>query len=776
MKWIRRIAAAVLLLAVALGVGAYIWARSSLPTLDGEIPVAGSHGEIEIVRDSYGVPHIFAGTEGDAYFGLGFVHAQDRLWQMELARRAGAGRLSELFGTRALSHDRYYRTLGLSRVAEDNFARLGDDSRALAEAYAAGVNQALVTWRGAWPIEMTLVGGSPEKWRPTDSILAIKMMAAQLAGNARAEALRWKMSGRLTDDQIDTLYPVNPGDGPRPDGRAAIDPGLADLALSVLPRTPPIHVGSNNWVVAGPRSTSGLPLLANDPHLGLTAPAPWYLAHLSAPGFEVVGATIPGIPGVIVGRNATTAWGVTDTGPDVQDLFVVTASDVVAERQETIAVKGEAAVVQTVQTTVHGPVVTDAGLPMSAMPVADGAALALAWTALAADDVTMEAAFALARAANADDLVAGLRAFHGPQMNFVAGDAGGNIAFVAAGRVPVRRDHDGWFPSEAATGKGAWIDHIPYQELPRTRNPASGRLLTANQRITPAGYPYLIAKSWPTGYRARRIAAMLDAREAHDVADFQAMQTDTLSLMALEFLPLLLAVAPNGDDASELHRMVSAWDGEMTVDGAAPLIFQAWYRALAQRLLEDELGEYFHEYFGRRPAALRRILRSDTAWCDDTRTAAAETCDMQIAAALDDATRWLTEHYGADPAGWRWGDAHHAVSRNAMLSSLPVVGPLFTIEREHGGGPYTVMQANTRIGDAAAPFSETHGASLRTIFDLADPDGSQAMVNTGQSGHVLSPHYDDLADLWARGDYLTVPMSRDAVEDIAAHRLILTPQ
>ena len=776
MKWLRRSLATLLILVVAIIGGALFIARSSLPQLDGTITVRDSSGEIEILRDSNGVPHIFAGDESGAYFGLGFVHAQDRLWQMELARRAGAGRLSEVFGERALRHDRYFRTLGFTNVARMNLTHLKPDNQILTEAYAAGVNQAMATWGGAWPIEMKLFGVTPEPWQPTDSILAVKMMAVQLAWNAREEALRWKLRATLTEQQIDTLFPINPGEGPRPDERAALDPSLADLALAVLPRAPPAHVGSNNWVVAGKHSLSGLPLVANDPHLGLRAPAPWYLAHLSAPGFDVVGATIPGIPAVIIGRNQTTAWGVTNTGPDVQDLFVVTADDVIETRLEVIRLEGGDSVEQLVRTTAHGPIVTDAGLPMSRMPVPDGKTLALAWTALADDDVTIEAGFALAKATNAAAVIDGLRSFHGPQMNFVVGDTEDSIAFVAAGRVPLRRDHDGWEPSDSATGKGDWIGHIRFDDLPTIRDPASGQLITANNRITPDAYPYMIAKSWPISYRARRIATMLAARDKHDIADFQAMQTDILSLMALEFLPHLLAVTPSSDRTKLLHGLVAEWDGMMTVDAAAPLIFQAWYRALARRIFEDELGDTFDEYYGRRPAAMRRILTTETAWCDDIRTDQSESCKDQIAAALTEADTWLSEHHGDDPSAWRWGDAHHAVSRNPVLSSLPVIGPWFTVEREHGGGPYTVMQANTRIGNDEAPFSETHGASLRTIFDLSDLDSSRAIIHTGQSGHPLSPHYDDLAPPWAAGDYLPLPISRDAVEATAAHRLTLVPQ
>lgn len=776
MKWFRRAAVALTVLIVAIIAGGWLWLRASLPTLDGEISVAGADGAIEILRDAHGVPHIYAESESDAYFGLGFVHAQDRLWQMELARRAGAGRLSELFGPRALPHDKYFRTLDFSGVAERNFQHVPDDAKALIEAYAAGTNAALDGWDGPWPIEIALFGTTPEPWLPRHSILAIKMMAVQLSGNASEEAFRWALSERLTPEQLDTLWPDSSDGAPKPEGHAAAPaPELARRTLAVLPEPAPSHVGSNNWVVSAARSETGAPILANDPHLGLTVPATWYLAHLSAPGFDAIGGTIPGIPAVVVGRNRNAAWGVTNTGPDVQDLFVVTDDDVTEEETVSIAVKGGESVNHTVRRTRYGPIVSDAGLPFDRAPAAGGQSIALSWTALADDDISITAGFGWARSGSLDEMREAARAFHGPQQNFAMADTAGAIGFISAGRVPVRRNHNGWLPSEAATGDGDWIGTIPFEDLPQVRDPASGAVMTANQRVTPDEYDHFITRGWDIGYRAQRIAYLLGASERHDVPGFEAMQTDTLSAMAREFLPIMLKTDPTDTAERRLHAMLSDWDGQMVVDRAEPLVFQAWYRALVSRVLQDELAADFRRYYGRRPATMRRILADEPEWCDDRATSESETCDDQIAAALTDANAWLTETYGGDPSDWRWGEAHKAVSRHAIFSSIPVVKTLFEIVREHGGGPYTVMQANTRIASDSDPFRESHGASLRTIFDLSGTDTTRAIIHTGQSGHVLSPYYGDLADKWVAGDYLTLPMSREAVEESATHHLTLRP-
>ena len=584
------------------------------------------------------------------------------------------------------------------------------------------------------PPELLALRHRPPRWTPADSALIVKLMALRLSGDAQEEALRARMKAHLPPAVFATAWPG-----------AATAPG-----------------GSNNWVVGPERSATGAPLLANDPHLGLEAPAAWYLAHLRAPGLDVIGAPIPGIPAVVVGRNRRAAWGVTNTGPDAQDLIAVAESDVIARRSETIEVRGGEPVRREVRETRFGPIVPRFGR------FAGGRAAVLAWTALAEDDTTAAVGFRLARAGSVTELFDALEGFHAPMQNFVLADTDGNIGFVAAGRVPVRLGRDGWLPVASDSPGAAWAGHAPYAAAPRLYNPPDGAIVTANQDITPPGHEYIIARDWPEDYRARRIAAVLAARERHAVADFEALQTDAVSLMAREFLPLMLPAVAD----SPVHAALAAWDGTMDPDRAEPLIFQAWYRALARGLIRRNLGPFRGRYGGRRPAMVRRVLTEDPSWCGPP----PGDCRAALAAALDEALAWLAAEYGPDPAAWRWGDAHKAIARHLPTRSIPVLGRLLSVEREHGGGPYTVMQGNTRIDDARAPFAETHGAGLRVIFDLSGPDGARAIVYPGQSGHPLSPHYADLADLWAAGGYLTLPMTPAAVT-AATHRLLrLTPR
>ncbi|MDP6351829.1 MAG: penicillin acylase family protein [Alphaproteobacteria bacterium] len=790
MRRLLRLVGLVLILGLGAGVAGLLWLRGSLPVLDGTVAVAGAAAPIEIHRDANGIPHIAAESEADAYFGLGFVHAQDRLWQMELMRRSGAGRLSELLGDRALDTDRYLRTMGFYRAAQQSLDHFSVRSLALIEAYCAGVNAFLASHDGPLPPEFVLFRHRPEPWTPADSVVAVKMMAPLLAGNARDELLRRKLLEFLRPDQVADMWPPYPGTASPTESFSGplvpLPAGLIEAGLAALPGGPPISVGSNNWVVDGRRTRSGKPILANDPHLGLTVPAPWYLAHLRAPGFGVAGATLPGIPTVVVGRNGRVAWGVTNTGADVQDLFVERidpddrdryltpdGSQPFARREEVIAVTGGPAEVLIVRETRHGPVVSEVSARYAMAD--EGHVLAMAWVAQAGDDTTLQAGLGLARAESWQDMVAALRDFHTPQQNFVGADVDGMIGFIAPGRVPIRRAGDGWLPAAGWTGDGDWIGFIPFDELPRLLAPAEGRIVTANQKIVADEYPHFIARDWATPYRARRIEELLDGGDRHGVVGFKAIQTDVVSTMARDFLPILLASAPAGHAEDPIRARLAAWDGSMHRYMAEPLIFHAWYRALTQRIYGDELGAAFRAAWRRRPNFIYRTLTENPAWCDDVDTPRAESCAVQIEAALDSARGWLEDSYGDDIDGWRWAEAHPAHSRHRPFSAIPVIGPLFDLKIGHGGGPYTVMQANTTIADEAAPFAEVHGAALRVIFDLGDDDSGQVMIHTGQSGNRLSPHYDDLARRWADGVYVAMPMTGAAIERITVHRLRLEP-
>ena len=774
--------------AALLLAGFYVYLRQSLPQTRGDIRLAGLSVPAEILRDRYGIPHIFAGTLGDASFALGFVHAQDRLWQMEMSRRIASGRLAEIVGPGALENDRFLRTLGVRRSAEANLRALDAETRQLLEAYAAGVN-AFIASDPVLPPEFWLTGARPEPWTPVDSIAWVKMMAWDLGGNWRNELLRMRLAKTLPLARIHELLPPYPGE-PVP-----VIADLKELYGSMerdavrLARFAPDNegLGSNNWVVSGARSASGKPLLANDPHLGLTAPPVWYFAHLSAPGLNVIGATLPGVPGVILGHNGRIAWGVTDTGPDVQDLYIEkldAAGGYLAPEgarafqviDETIKVKGAESEQLRVRVSRHGPVISD--VLRTAQELAPrGHVIAFAWTALAEDDRTMQASLQFARAREWDGFLAAARDFHSPQQNIVYADVEGNIGFVAAGRVPHRgpgNDLKGMAPAPGWLEKYDWAGTIPFEQLPRSFNPASGVVVTANHRITPPGYPHFISSEWQPPYRADRIQQLLDATPKHDVRSFARIQADVTSLAMRELLPKLLATRPRSEAARKALDLLRKWDGAMAPERPEPLIAWAWWRELARAIYADELGDAFRQNWLARAVFLANVLSGDPGparWCDDVRTRAVETCEERLALSLDAALANLGKRYGADAFRWRWGEAHAARHEHRPFGRQPLLAKLFDIRVPSPGDAYTINVGRSFLNDEAEPFANRHAPSLRAIYDLSNLENSLYIHSGGQSGNILSDHYDAFSEAWAKNEYIPMRAARKTL-DAEPHQLL----
>ncbi|MGH6912317.1 MAG: penicillin acylase family protein, partial [Geminicoccales bacterium] len=587
-RWAVRGLLALILVLLVVGVAGYLWLRSSLPKLEGEVRVSGLEEAVSVVRDRFAIPHIEAESLLDASFALGFVHAQDRLWQMEFQRRLGAGRLSEIVGPATLPSDRFMRTLGLYRRAAASFGHLEPATRAWLEAYADGVNAYLATRSGALPPEFLILRHDDiEPWRPADSLVWLRMMALDLSLNWRDELARARLARRLSRAQIADLWPDYPDDAPVTLSELAR--GLPfDALAEALPPAPARGQGSNAWVMAGSRSATGAPLLANDPHLGLQAPGVWYLAHLRSPEAELIGATLPGVPAVVLGHNGTIAWGLTNTGPDTQDLFVerIDPTDPgrylapggtrpFATREEVIRIKGEEPVRLQVRETRHGPVLSDLVLDGAATFGAEHA-VALAWTGLAEDDATLQALLELGSARNWSEFVSALSGVGSPMQNVLYADAEGHIGFIAPGRVPIRKAGDGRWPAPGWTGEHDWQGFVPYDELPRALDPEDGVLFNANNRIVPEGYPYLLSADWEPAYRARRLRAALEA-DRHSLESFAGLQVDQLSLLAKDFLPVMLEAAPAGGEAAAMVARLREWDRVMRPDAAEPLVFAAWY-------------------------------------------------------------------------------------------------------------------------------------------------------------------------------------------------------
>ncbi len=799
MRLLLRLLAGTIALLVLLGGGAYFYLRQSLPQTEGEIRIAGLAAPVEILRDHYGIPHIHAQSMGDASFALGFVHAQDRLWQMEMNRRIAAGRLSEVVGAGGLETDRFLRTLGVRRVSESNLKVLDAETRALLEAYAAGVN-AFIASGPVLPLEFWLTGARPEPWTPADSVAWIKMMAWDLGGNWRNEILRMQLSKTLPLARIQEFVAPYPGEAP-PEITdlktlyGSLERGSVQLAedlgrlVALAPGASPDGLGSNNWVVSGARSESGKPLLANDPHLGLTAPPVWYFAHISVPGMNIIGATLPGVPAVVLGRNDRFAWGFTNTGPDVQDLYLEkldSAGGYLAPEgprqfqviEETIKVKGAEPERLRVRISRHGPVISDVSrVAQDSAP--RGHVVAFAWTALAEDDLTLQAALKIARARDWTGFLAAARDFHSPQQNMVYADRDGNIGFVAAGRVPVRKpenDLKGQAPAPGWLAKYDWAGYIPFEELPQAYNPMDGVLVTANQKITPPGYTRFVGAEWQPPYRAERIKSLLEAAPKHSVQSFARIQADVVSLAARELLPKLLATRPRSEEAKGALALLAKWDGAMVADRPEPLIAWGWWRELARGLYADELGPAFRANWLARATFVAKVLSGEAAaWCDDVRTPAAESCEELLAVSLEAALADLRKRHGSDMAGWRWGPAHGARHEHRPFGRQPLLARLFDIDVPSPGDAYTVNVGRNNLNDEERPFANRHAASLRALYDLAQPENSLYIHSGGQSGNRLSPHYAAFSEAWAKNEYIPMRTERKAIEEKPHQLLRLAP-
>lgn len=828
-------AAAVALVACALLAGSVVaaYAVRVQPVLDAPLILAGLERPVQVRRDLSDVTHIEAASPQDLWRALGHVHAQERGWQLEFNRRLMHGTLSEILGPATLDTDRLLRALDIRGAASRQYAALPAAAQEALRAYSEGIAAyyAALPVRGQpLPPEFLLLGTRPggdgSAWDPEDSVGWALMMALDLGGNWGNEFARMAMLSRLDTGQLWQLMPPYPGEAPATaTDLAALYRGLGVYRSEALvdgPAAPrnaaregEVHwaqalvrdagthegLGSNNWVLSGRRTVSGKPLLANDPHLALGAPAIWYYMHLrSAAGqakdgsplaaIDVVGATLPGLPFVVLGRTREVAWGFTNTNPDVQDLYLeqIDPGDAgryrtpdgwesFAVRSEQIKVKGQDAVQVTLRSTRHGPVISD--VQPQYEPVLDKRryAVALRWAALDADNRTVLAGLRANEAHSVAQLFEAFADYHSPMQSIVAADVHGAIGFKAAGRVPLRspaNDLRGVAPAPGWDARYDWQGWLPYDQTPQDDGAASGYLATANQRVTPDGYPHFLTQDWSLPYRHQRITELIEARPRHDLASMAAIQNDQQSLAAQALLPELLRALHDAPArhalAAQAQAVLRGFDGRMDADRAAPLVFAAWVDELTRGIVLPRIGATrFAATYGKRDfrAGIEGIVsRRDPWWC------APLDCSEQVARALDRALARLQSAHGSDMARWRWGQAHAALSSHRPFGSVAMLAGVFNVRQASGGDSYTVNVGQYVPGDGKAPFANRHAASLRAIYDLSRPEASLFIYQTGQSGLALSQRYSDMAQEWASGRYRPLQMAPANWR----HSMVLRPQ
>ncbi|HEY7610137.1 MAG TPA: penicillin acylase family protein [Alphaproteobacteria bacterium] len=800
---LRVVQAIGVVLLVAASVGLW-WLDASLPELSGSHTVAGIAEPARIVRDRNGVPHIYARSYEDAMYALGFVHAQDRLFQMESQRRIGAGRMSEVAGSSALGLDRMMRALGLYRRAEADFAHLERATQRALEAYAAGVNAYLRHRREKLPPEFLIIG-EPEPWKPADTLVWGKLMALNLSTGWREKLLRAVFVQRLGADKAAAFFPTYPGNGPvtmqrdraaLPAGAAPPDTLPSDLPLLALWRSVPELLTrrglSNQWVLGGAHTDSGKPILANDPHLSLDAPSLWYLVRIETPQLKLSGASVPGVGGIIIGHNGHIAWGVTTSYIDTEDLVVERLDPEQAgrymtpeggkpftTRTEKIAVRFGADVTMTVRETRHGPVLDDAIAARYRPTLQPGNVLALRAPWLEPHDTTADALRALHHARDWNEFGLALAKFVAPVQNFLYADTAGNIGYYVPGHIPARKEDNGGILLSGWSESRAGVRYIPFAELPHAFNPQKGFIVNANNRIAGPEYPYFLSREWGDHYRALRIEELIGAGAKQSADTTAAIQGDHVSLMARDLLRYMMALPaeqmPKAASAAPALALLRNWDGTMDRNRAEPLIFSAWLAALNRRLYADELGDWGADFVSLRPDVVKHILTKHTEWCDDVTTQEVETCPQILALSLGDALAWIEARYGGQVSRWRWGAAHRAEMRHRLFSFLPIINGFGTLSIETDGDGRTVNKTDMYVRDTRAPYAARHGAGYRGIYTLADLDASRFILSTGPSGHPLSRFYDSMLKDWRDIRYVTLARDRAEAERGAAGVIDLKP-
>lgn len=728
-------------------------ASGGLPQWDGDLQVPGLDAQVEVIRDQNGIPFIEAATERDLYFAQGFVHAQDRFWQMALTRHAMAGRLAEWMGTLAVRSDRIARMWGWHKLAQQSLEALPNDDRELMEAYAQGVNAWLNGAAYRRPPEMVILHIKPERWRAEDGFLIGYSMHQLLAGTG-SEQGRARFGSEAYDILDETVLPVPAIISP------AIGHDVFQPTAAYKSRT-----FSDNWTISGEHTDTGKPLMANDPQLAISLPGVWHLQHHTVGTRRMAGGTLPGLPGIVVGHNGKLAWGITNAMLDAADLVFlqVDADDPLQyrrgpstdwqefqQRSEEIVVRFGGDFTETVRKTPQGivwPIDLDSAIIGSNKD-----------RTLEIRDVVLEQAVGTAfsfvqlnRASNVTEGIAAVRGLNAPAVNISLADDEGNIGYVMAGRIPLRPISHATHIGQAPEDGNEW-QLLPFDANPQMLNPTGGRIVTANQRIVGDEYPYYLTDRWAAPYRARRIHEMLDLREQHDVDSFVAMQMDQVSPVARELTPLMLKVTPATKTDEELVSVLQDWDYRFSLDSAAPLIWMTWVDELRQRMLEDELDSFSLARSVVLYSPLIRALTGERAeWCDDITTDATEDCDELLQKSLAAARQKLTVAFGSDADAWQWGQRARFRIPHRGFAQLPVLGRIFSRETVIPGGPESLFM-NGIVTEGAPEFSATTwSSSYQGIYDLSDLDSSRFMTTGGSSGHFDSPYYNNLTEHWIDG-------------------------
>lgn len=763
-RWMKVLLSIVGVIGVLL-IGAFIFLNmyigKSKPIISGEVGVSILDDEVIVTRDEAGVPHIEAESDADLYRAQGYIQAQDRLFQMDLSRRQASGRLAEVVGEAAIDTDKHFRTFSLRAAAEASYDGYSDEAKEVLQLFAEGVNayREEAIDKGKLPYEFKVLGYTPEPWSEIDSLTIGKFMAYDLGGNWDTLAVRHWALNHLDEEKAKELFIEYPEDA-----RSIIEANLqmpvqvaGQFDADLLPHE---FNGSNNWVVSGDKTKSGFPLLADDPHLGLSTPSIWYQMHLKSPEQNVGGVIFAGVPGIILGHNEDIAWGVTNVGPDVQDLYIEQPNpddptqflydgewEKAEVRDETISVKGQEGIPFEVIVTRHGPIVSDIVFKEE---VPD-AMFSMQWTALE-PTLELEAVMQMNKANDWESFEKALENFHAPAQNFVFASPDGTIAYKANGRIPLRKLGDGQLPVPGDSSEYGWEGYIPYDELPRVVNPDEGFIATANNEVVGAEYPYHITKFWAQPYRYERIAEVLESGDQFTAEDMMALQLDVKNLYAAEFLPSLIeSVRAKDVDGKyeEALEILAAWDQFDDVDEAAPLIFHKLMKELPLILFEAEMPTDVYAMMPGKGQITDQLLRvgfagESSAWLDEY-----GGVDKWVFDAFEQSMAKTTEEFGKNLSKWRWGDFHQVAFPHPLSSASSVLAKFLDPKKQELGGSNITVQAAAFKEDGTV----NHGAPWRFVADLEDLSTTYQIVGPGISGHMKSKWFHSAAEDWVQGNF-----------------------
>ncbi len=810
------VAASFIVIIVFVSLISYSMLKKSLPEYDGTTTLSGLNNSVTVLRNSFAVPMIIAQNKEDAMFTLGYIHAQERLFQMDVARRAGEGRLSEVFGSKTIAFDKMFRTIGIYKSIKENYSKLNPLSQQILEAYSKGVNAYIQQAKGKYPVEFDVLGYDPYPWRPEHSLVIAKMMAWELNISWWTDIAFASIVQKLGEENAKELLPDFPQNAPTiiPKGLnnvVSLPAGFINTDREFRKFTGFIgtHIGSNNWVVNGKMSSSGKPIIANDPHLAFSAPGKWFFAIIRCDEFNVEGFTLPGLPAIVIGKNQNISWVMTNVMADDADFYFERIDSTgnnyffnnnwnkISTEIDSFAVKGFSNHIFTKRKTHRGPVVSDIHQYNILFPdeKSNTATISMRWTGLDFSD-ELFAALSMNKAKNWNDFKEALRYFTVPGQNFVYADVDGNIGYVCAAKLPLRNNSSPTLIYDGTTDQYDWKGFVSYDEMPKLFNPPQNFIASANNK-TVENFPHHISNIWEPSSRIERITELLNSKKKHSIEDFKKYQHDFVSPYAKTITGYILSAFssakindPNLKTAIELF---SNWDYKLDSKSQVPTIYTSFIHHLLKNTLEDELGEdLLSEYVFIANVPYRiipKFFENNSRYFDNIKTTDIETRDDIIRSSLVDALNSLEKNIDTEIKNWQWGNIHKVTFKHMFNGASGLVDNLLNIGPfEIGGDGTTVFnteysfdrlftsEKNKVNSSRSKPFENVLGPSMRYIFDFSEPDYLEFILPTGQSGNFISDHYNDMTQMWLKGKYIRLPLIEEKFESKAKHKMTFIPK